>query len=98
MPTGILFSNNGMPQTTDFAFVNGGYYTEGGLLGTLKSPSTVFGDVNCDGSVNAGDVTALYNYILNGDASFLPSSDVNNDGAINAGDVTAGYNIILGQN
>ena len=98
MPTGILFSNNGMPQTTDFAFVNGGYYTEGGLLGTLKSPSTVYGDVNCDGSVNAGDVTALYNYILNGDASFLPSSDVNNDGAINAGDVTAVYNIILGQN
>ena len=30
----------------------------------------VAGDVNCDGSVNAADVTALYNYILNGDETF----------------------------
>ena len=56
----------------------------------------VAGDVNCDGSVNAADVTALYNYILNGDETFIATSDVNNDGAINAGDVTAVYNIILG--
>lgn len=56
------------------------------------------GDVNCDGSVNAADVTALYNYILNGDTTFLDTSDVNNDGAVNAGDVTAVYNIILGSN
>ena len=58
----------------------------------------LFGDVNCDGSVNAADVTALYNYILNGDTTFLATSDVNNDGAVNAADVTAVYNIILGQN
>lgn len=56
----------------------------------------VAGDVNCDGSVNAADVTALYNYILNGDETYIATSDVNNDGAINAGDVTAVYNIILG--
>ena len=56
------------------------------------------GDVNCDGSVNAADVTALYNYILNGDETYIATSDVNNDGAINAGDVTAVYNIILGNN
>ena len=56
------------------------------------------GDVNGDGSVNAADVTALYNYILNGDTTYLSTSDVNNDNAVNAGDVTAVYNIILGQN
>ena len=56
------------------------------------------GDVNGDGSVNAADVTALYNYILNGDETYLSTSDVNNDNAVNAGDVTAVYNIILGQN
>ena len=56
------------------------------------------GDVNCDGSVNAADVTALYNFILNGDKTYLSTSDVNNDDAVNAGDVTAVYNIILGQN
>lgn len=53
------------------------------------------GDVNCDGSVNAADVTALYNYILNGDNTFITSSDVNGDGNINAADVTSVYNIIL---
>ena len=58
----------------------------------------LYGDVNCDGSVNAADVTALYNFILNGDKTYLSTSDVNNDDAVNAGDVTAVYNIILGQN
>ena len=56
------------------------------------------GDVNVDGSVNAADVTALYNFILNGDQTYIATSDVNNDGAVNAGDVTAVYNIILGSN
>ena len=55
----------------------------------------ITGDVNGDGSVNAADVTTLYNYILNGDDTYLDSSDVNGDGAVNAGDVTAVYNIIL---
>ena len=53
-------------------------------------------DVNGDGSVNAADVTALYNNILNGDNTYLETSDVNGDGSINAADVTAVYNIILG--
>ena len=58
----------------------------------------LLGDVNCDGSVNAADITALYNYILNGNKTYLSTSDVNNDNAVNAADVTAVYNIILGQN
>jgi len=58
----------------------------------------VVGDVNQDGSVNASDVTALYNYILNGNETFIATSDVNNDGSVNASDVTAVYNIILGSN
>jgi len=56
----------------------------------------IFGDVNQDGSVNASDVTALYNYILNGNETFIATSDVNGDGSINASDVTAVYNIIMG--
>lgn len=31
MPTGIVFSNHGSPQTRDFVFVNGGIYNEQGL-------------------------------------------------------------------
>jgi len=58
--------------------------------------SAIIGDVNGDGSVNASDVTALYNYILNGDTTFLSTSDVNADGSINSSDITAIYNIILG--
>ena len=52
-------------------------------------------DVNEDGAVNAADITAIYNYILNGDDTYAATSDVNGDGAINAGDVTAVYNFIL---
>lgn len=52
-------------------------------------------DVNGDDVVNAADVTALYNWILNNDASALVNGDVNGDGVINAGDVTTVYNKIL---
>jgi len=57
----------------------------------------VVGDVNGDGYVNASDVTALYNYILNGDETYIATSDVNGDGFVNASDVTAVYNIIMGE-
>ena len=56
----------------------------------------VFGDVNCDGSVTSADITALYNYLVNGDETFIETSDVNGDGAINAADITVIYNILLG--
>jgi len=96
-PSGILFSNYGTPQTSDFAFVNGGYYTESGYVGTIEQAEVIVGDVNGDGSVNASDVTAIYNYILNGNTSYLSTSDVNGDGSVNASDITAIYNIIMGQ-
>ena len=58
--------------------------------------STEPADVNCDGVVNAADVTAIYDYLLDGDQTFLNSLDVNADGAINAADITAIYDILLG--
>lgn len=63
---------------------------------TVCSVNSVPGDVNGDTYVNAADVTAIYNYILNGDKTYKSSSDMNGDGVINAGDVTTVYNIILG--
>ena len=69
------------------------------VIAIALCPTTLWaltGDVNGDGAVNAADITALYNYILNGDVTYLATSDVNGDGAVNAGDVTAVYNIILG--
>ena len=59
--------------------------------------TAIEGDVNGDGVVNSADITALYNFLLNGDAAHLATSDVNNDGNVTAADVTAVYNIILGQ-
>lgn len=54
------------------------------------------GDVNGDGVVTAADVTALYNFMLNGDTTNLLHGDVNGDGNITAGDVTFIYDILLG--
>lgn len=52
------------------------------------------GDLNGDGSVNAGDVSELYGVILQGNSD--KRYDLNSDGSVNAGDVSALYTIILG--
>ena len=54
------------------------------------------GDVNGDGTVTAADVTAIYDWLLNNDATNLINGDVNGDGNITAGDITEIYNILLG--
>ena len=95
-PTGIIFSNHGTPQTSDFAFVNGGYYTESGLLGVIEPVEAIPGDVNGDGHVSSVDVTALYNYLLDGDTSALINGDQDGDGHITSTDITVIYNIMLG--
>ena len=56
----------------------------------------VKGDVNGDGNVTSADVTALYNYLLNGDTNSMVNGDVNSDGNITSADVTYVYNILLG--
>lgn len=54
------------------------------------------GDVNGDGTVTSADVTAIYDYLLNGDTSSLINGDQDGDGIVTASDVTAVYNILLG--
>lgn len=51
---------------------------------------TVTGDVNADGDVNIGDVTALIDYLLSNDSSSisLTNADTNNDASVNISDVT----------
>ncbi len=58
--------------------------------------AAVKGDVNGDGHVSSVDVTAIYNWLLNGDASNIVNGDVDGDGHISSVDVTAIYNILLG--
>ncbi len=57
---------------------------------------TVAGDVDGDGVCTAGDITALYNYLLNSDSSAIVNGDQDGDGSITAGDITFVYNILLG--
>ena len=61
-----------------------------------QQEDVVIGDVNCDGYVTSADVTALYEYFLNGDETFIETSDVDGDGFITSGDITAVYGILLG--
>ncbi len=57
---------------------------------------TLKGDVNSDGKVNAADVTTVYNYIANPEATglTLDKVDINGDGNVNATDITDLYNLI----
>ncbi len=57
--------------------------------------STLYGDVNGDGTVNITDVNAIISIILDGKSMTL-AADVNNDGTVNITDVNAVINIILG--
>ena len=60
------------------------------------TPPTIPGDVNGDGHVSSVDVTALYNYLLDGDDSNLVNGDQDGDGHISSVDITYVYNILLG--
>ena len=65
----------------------------------LRAPRRA-GDVNGDGDVNTGDVTAVYSYVINGESSGFTKdiADVNGDGDVNSADVVAIYTIIVGSN
>ncbi len=63
---------------------------------TLAPEATALvGDVNQDQAVTSADVTAIYDYLLNGSTYYYSTSDVNNDGAVTSSDVTAVYNVLL---
>ena len=66
---------------------------------TVVEPQSqgVTGDVNLDGDVTTIDITCIYNYLLNGDETYLETSDVDGDGNITTTDITVIYNILLGQ-
>ncbi len=59
------------------------------------SVNAKYGDVNNDGVVTSYDITALYNYLLEGNETFLSTSDINGDGYITSYDITCIYNVLL---
>ena len=72
-----------------------GYYY--GDFEILPGSGGLKGDVNDDDSVNAGDVSAVYNVMLGitTDEAIIARADVNGDNSVNAGDVSAVYEIML---
>ena len=54
------------------------------------------GDVNCDGTVNSADVTAIYDIMLGVDSRMTCDGDVDGDGTVTAADIMVVYNILLG--
>ena len=65
--------------------------------GSESGESYILEDVNRDGNITSADVTAIYDYLLNNDQTFVEYCDVNGDGAITSSDVTKIYNILMGQ-
>ena len=63
------------------------------LTGNGDGP--LVGDVNGDGEVSIGDVTALISYLLDSNTVILGNSDVNSDGETTIADVTALIEILL---
>ena len=60
----------------------------------VEGDDLVVGDVDGNGVVNGSDVTALYNFLLNG-VQPQGNADVDGNGTINGSDVTALYNLLL---
>ena len=52
-------------------------------------------DINQDGFVNTGDVSALYEAILDSNSVYFNRCDLNADGQVNTGDVSTLYNYII---
>ncbi len=77
----------------EYARIDGGPESPGYFT---AAPQGVPGDVDGDGNVTAGDITALYNWILNGDGDLIVNGDQDGDGFITSSDVTFIYNILLG--
>lgn len=81
---------------------NGLFFLNGSLVYDLTvtgeaGSSFVLGDVNGDGNVNAGDVSAIYGVILGTetDPAVIERANINGDTVVNAGDISSLYEIIL---
>lgn len=93
-PAGAYLNNEGYIALRN-DLVTGQYVVITGVNGK----SAVTGDINGDGYVNTGDVSAIYGVILGTetDTAVIARCDLNDDGNINAGDVSSLYEIILAQ-
>ena len=83
LPANVIFSDNGnqSTQTSDFGFVNGGYYNANGLVGIVKNNVMSLSDIISNGEVGkeyviANDLTGVW---LNDQGKWLWVKDENGD-------------------
>lgn len=83
MPANVIFSDNGnqATQTSDFNFVNGGYYNANRLVGVVKDNVMTLADIISKGEVGkeyvvADDLTSVW---LNGQGKWLWVKDEDGD-------------------
>lgn len=88
-PAGATFDSNGS------VIYNGNVVKNTDVV--ISKPTFIRGDVDGDGSVGIGDLTALIDYILNGDASEINvnAADCDQSGSINIGDSTTLIDYLL---
>ncbi len=103
-----LYLNSGGTATLTFPFTgleNGTtyhfsiyYYNNGELVkagSNVNSRTPNLYDINEDGAVTSGDITDIYNYMLNNDIHYMGNCDLNGDGVVTAADITQLYDYIL---
>ncbi len=65
----------------------------------LEAPASHPGDVNCDGSVTASDISALFAYVMNAGSlsgQALVNADVNGDGLVDSTDASLLAQMVFG--
>ncbi len=90
----INFGNSTYSLTTDILGNSRDSQPDAGCYEYGASSSSITGDINSDGSVDALDLQLLINIILSG--SFDSKADLNKDSSVDAIDLQALVNIILG--
>ena len=101
MPEFLVFDDGkstNAAQSEDMDFVNGGYYTLYGMIGTISSTQPIVrGDLDGNGLVDVEDVNIIINIILktNTDPTIKPLADLDGNDIVDVEDVNAMINIIL---
>lgn len=83
------FVENGIPKKWGYGKLD----IDAGIKYLLTEQN---GDINCDGEINASDITCLYNIFLGISNDYISRADVNADGSITSSDITFLYSYILG--
>ena len=97
-PLGLTFDNYGAIKVLETGEYNITVdLNNAAIIVDKVAPAVLVGDVDMDGFVKIGDVTALINYLLSGDPTGidLNAADCDRDGFIKINDVTTLINYLL---